>query len=551
MVLVRTGKVRSFLSRKKSTRPPPGDGASVRSRSKKKKHRSSSHDPKVRIVKKDGVTFRYRTVEAPPQPTPRKRGVLSGPATPNARADSTEQLLRAVSADPGRLQIRSADPQSPRRTPSRSRRQSDLKSARQKVAEAFSPPVASPAIIGFDFGTAFTKVIVQWRDRHYPIDWSGAVETTDKFLLPTRFSEQSNGVMALGSGLSPSNGGRIVEGIKLRLLEWERAPTTSLPESAEDAVAIMALALRHTISTFEQIARKQRGAVSRWRLNVGLPAAPWESRPLRNLTEQIARGAFSVASVDVEVTRQVVKAALQGDAGAGSTPVSVVAEFAAQLASYLRSPKRESDIHGLVDIGAGTVDFVSFNAHAAGSKHILPIASSAVRPLGSHYLLGALAGKPGQDRVWNDQDAIRDDGFFAEQNQEQHCAVAHRRAVFGAAFRSCLNQMGEESIAWYPTSERFRSKPRKLPVFLCGGGSEISEYRTLLKTWCGLKVELRSLPVPEDMADTVDAARFHRLSVAYGLSLLQRNVAEVRGKAESERMEKPREIDFGDRDADR
>ena len=43
--------------------------------------------------------------------------------------------------------------------------------------------------IGLDFGTAFTKVAVQFLDNIYPVDWDGVAKLKEKYLLPTEYSE--------------------------------------------------------------------------------------------------------------------------------------------------------------------------------------------------------------------------------------------------------------------------------------------------------------------------------------------------------------------------
>lgn len=263
VVSVRTGKVHRFFSHHKPKQPRAGHARYDKHSWKKKDCRPHSEEPGVRVVEKDGVTYRYRTAAQPTREAPRRLDETAAPSKPpSIRADELEQSLRKASADPGMLQIRSADRKIATSRHAQAESTGRLASALRRASRVITPADASPAIIGFDFGTAFTKVIVQWRDRHYPIDWSDAVDTSDRFLLPTCFYEQADGTLALGRGPLRSTKGRIVEGIKLRLLEWERGPGTSLPESATDAAAFMALALRYVISKFEQTARKQKGSVS-------------------------------------------------------------------------------------------------------------------------------------------------------------------------------------------------------------------------------------------------------------------------------------------------
>ncbi len=77
------------------------------------------------------------------------------------------------------------------------------------------------AILGLDFGTAFTKAVVRWSGRHYAVDWSDAVEGGDHHLLASVFSEAPDGRCVLCA--HPAAGWSVREGIKLQLLSSEGA----------------------------------------------------------------------------------------------------------------------------------------------------------------------------------------------------------------------------------------------------------------------------------------------------------------------------------------
>lgn len=408
------------------------------------------------------------------------------------------------------------------------------------------PLNSSPATIGFDFGTAFTKVVVRWQDRHYPVDWSDAVTTAQRHLLPSAFC-RIDGELALGR--APPGRGQTFEGLKLALLQLQGTANSPPGPEVEDAAVFMALALRYVRLWFAEQAAQQRAAVSSWGLNVGLPAQPWQVEPLRSLLQVIAQAALQVSEGSQPVDRARVCAALRQAASEPASQIGVIAEFAAQLASYMRAPQRDTDLHGLIDVGAGTVDFVTFTVHRTGGRDVLPIASSSVRRLGAHYLLGALVGRQGQDKAWHDSAAGEADGYFAARNNEHESAPQVRRDAFVREFRASLNMLFTETREWYRESRRLRDE--RLPVFLCGGGSNISQFRSILKDYKGVKLDLRTLPMPEDAEHLISPSEFHRMSVAYGLSLLRRNLAEVWCKNPLEPTHRPREIDFGDRDADR
>jgi len=407
----------------------------------------------------------------------------------------------------------------------------------------------SSAIIGFDFGTAYTKVVIQWRARHYAVPWRDGDDDCQRFLLPSVVFVGSDGFASLDRGKRAITS--LIDGIKGRLLPLSEAELAANPEAAVDAVLFMASALRHAMAWFKGIATSQRGDVSTWRLNIGLPAEPWQDEPLREGLRRIGAAALLLAEDVAEITRASSRHALQ-QAGAASRPVAVVAEFAAQLASYMKGPQRQNDLHMLIDVGAGTVDLVAFNSHVTEDAELLPLAGAAVERLGAHYLLAALAGRSGQDREWEDGDSKESDGYFARLNREDSAEVAQRRDTFHRVFRFAMGRLGNEAHQWYPQSEKFRAGTRnRIPVFLCGGGSHIEQFRDMILKYTGFRVELRSLPMPGAIEGFSDEAAFHRLSVAYGLSLNSRNLAQVWKRELDPSLRARRVVDFGDRDADR
>ena len=90
-------------------------------------------------------------------------------------------------------------------------------------------------IVGLDFGTAFTKACVQFRQSTYVVHWSGAVSNAMPFLLPGVFSIQRDGTCVLGSAPDA----RVYGDLKMGLLTGVESNTTFL------ATAFLALATRY------------------------------------------------------------------------------------------------------------------------------------------------------------------------------------------------------------------------------------------------------------------------------------------------------------------
>lgn len=454
-----------------------------------------------------------------------------GSAQDAASAEVAESL-RAISADPAKLRIRMA-----------------LAEPRNSLAprpESTNASGGAPAIIGLDFGTAYTKSVVQWQARHYVVDWSKIVNLSTPALLPSGFSEKHDGTLKLGA--CAIAGWTHFSGLKARLMSVVRNDGPGRETVEENATIFIALALGYIRQWLERETSRQKRAVASWRINIGLPAAPWKDAALRRTLQRITGVAWSVAATRKSFSREDIRAALASSTQADAS-VEVIAEFAAQLASYLQSPQREEDLHAMVDVGAGTVDFVTFNAHWDGRKDVLPIASSLVEPLGVHHLLGVRAGKRGESLEWSDADVDRPFQFFAERVCEPSEKVSERDALFRKTFAGRLGVLFNGAHQWYPESRRWKGS---LPTFFCGGGIHVPTYRSILESFTGCRLDLRDLPTPPSIVGEELVNGFHRVSVAYGLSLLPRNIGAVMETSIDSAGNTVRKgVELADRDADR
>ena len=117
-------------------------------------------------------------------PIPRMAPTSLPAPPPPALVKSLRQRLSEASADLRRLKICAA-------------------MSRPRDCLELSPVVEDKAgrlaILGLDFGTAFTKAVVRWSQRHYAVDWSDAVEGEDHDLLASVFSEAPDGCCILGT----------------------------------------------------------------------------------------------------------------------------------------------------------------------------------------------------------------------------------------------------------------------------------------------------------------------------------------------------------------
>lgn len=454
--------------------------------------------------------------------------------TPAAEQKSLRQRLAEASADISTLHISSAT--------SRPRPHVDL-------APVVEDPSARLAILGLDFGTAFTKAVVRWSGRHHAVDWSAAVEGEDDHLLASVFSESSDGRCMLGA--CDDAGWSVREGIKLRLLS---SASMSAEDALTDAVIFVALAFRYVHSWLRQ-SSFNAGQSVRWRLHLGLPTKSWDNSATTENFKSVAQAARLLALMPGPVTRSAALEALTRAEEVERPAVDVFPEFACQLYSYLQSPERSEDLHALVDIGAGTLDLAYFNVFMKDGDALLPIFSSEVEQLGAHYLIAALAGRDGPIDWLDAESALSD----KQAGLKVGCApseVERRRSLYLSSVAKVFNSATAAARQVYPTSPAF-NKFQSVRLFLCGGGSRIPSLKQRFniiareaRCVLGVSLQISQLVKPGDFEDRVDSG-FDRISVAYGLSQLAGNIGNVMRSATLDALAPRERVDDKHRDDDR
>lgn len=415
------------------------------------------------------------------------------------------------------------------------------------------PPVSEDdggrlAILGLDFGTAFTKAVVRWSGRHYAVDWSDAVEGEDHHLLASVFSEAADGRCILGA--KEGAGWSIHQGIKLQLL----SASQSTGENLVDAVTFIALAFRH-VNHWLRESNLQGDSGIRWRLHVGLPTKSWDNDATTDTFKTVAQAARVLACKPGAMTRVAAAQALKETAQVERPAVDVFPEFACQLYSYLDSPERADDLHALVDVGAGTVDVAYFNVFISEGEKRLPIFASGVEKLGAHYLIAALSGAGG-GVAWRDGESSLTNEEVARKVGCTVTDVNRRRSIYLSTLANMFNEATSEAKKTYPSSPAFRSG-QYVRLFLCGGGSRIPAIKERFDRIAGeaskildIRFQVAELVRPQDIVGEM-ASGFDRLSVAYGLSQIAANIGNVMRSATLQPVMPVQQLNERDRDEDR
>lgn len=421
--------------------------------------------------------------------------------------------------------------------------------ARQLTA---SPDNETDLVIGLDFGTSATKVVI--RDAFaatsvFPVQFNPDRSGIDGYLIPSRVFRTGH-VYSLGEGTD-----RIAD-LKLSLLACPaRIPVTEF----NDCCAFLALVIRRArgwlLSRHRDIYRRH---ALNWRLNLGLAARSYQDEATVMMFRRLAWAAANLAADDkaetitserVEQYRQlsllVVKNGNADGFQFGWNDVDTVPEVSAQLQGFMSSARwnwQSRPVMMLVDVGAGTVDSALFhvrvpltgpgvltfyssrveqngvmNLHRARTgwlRRLLPV--GVAHAAAAEYL--AAISRP-TDRLRPVPDAVSDylPGYTLELHgrsvDEEFWVDRYRRQIAGS--------INDAKVAkGIPASQLER-----IPLLLCGGGSRMSFYKRIgeaINRTAGwhVSVDEMRLPVPQDLVDSGwHADDFDRLSVAYGLSL--------------------------------
>ena len=414
------------------------------------------------------------------------------------------------------------------------------------------PDNETDLIIGLDFGTSATKVII--RDPLaatgvFPARLNGGRPGIDGHLLPSR-------IFRTGDAYSLAQGTHRITDLKLRLLACKaKSPVTEF----NDCCAFLAFVIRRArgwlLSEHKDIYGNH---ALNWRLNLGLAARSYQDNDTVTLFRRLAWAAANLAadpeaeSITVQTADyyRLASLAVSEEKGPeevefGWGDVDAVPEVSAQLQGFMSSARwdwRSRPVMMLVDVGAGTVDSALFHVQMPqDGQGVLTFYSSRVESNGAMNLhrarvdwLQALM-PPGREHAKADEhlsaiakptdrlrpipESVRDylPGYEIElvgKGIDEEFGTGRYRTQVAGSINDAKVGKG------LPASQLDR-----VPLLLCGGGSRMKFYGGIGKAindtpgW-NVSVEVMRLPVPQDLVDTGwHADDFDRLSVAYGLSL--------------------------------
>ena len=387
-------------------------------------------------------------------------------------------------------------------------------------------------VIGLDFGTAFTKVVVGETRAHFAVPFDPYHIDTNPYLLPGRFFVESANVCTLAN-----NGGREVTELKMRIIEKE----FSQKDEAE-ITAFLALVLRHTqnwlLSNHQSVYGQSQ---LDWLINIGLPTDSYHDEALTGLYKLFLRAAWSLSQGEQPITLGKVEDLLvelycvpSDEIGSDISDdgyIGLFPEFVAQITGYVRSTRVQNDLHLLIDIGAGTADISVFNVTEVDDEYRFPIFARAVERLGTSYLMRRRLTTIGhsKNKVVSYHSVPSREQFARDLGGNESEIEASDDQFVDKLFRAIMKCLTYTKDKRYPKSSRWKEG---VPTFLCGGGARVDAYQDLKKRLERISgevnLQLTSLQMPENLrAPLSDNAEYDRLTIAYGLSFDPYDIGDI------------------------
>lgn len=412
-------------------------------------------------------------------------------------------------------------------------------------------------VIGFDFGTACSKIVVQDQQLRtaYAVPFDSSLSRVNPYLLPSAVYIKDNGAVSL----SPP--GQIVKDLKLLFIHDPDQFVKSHPKFTSSALfsSYVALVLNEVRKWFwdNHYANYAHVKID-WQLNIGMPSMSYDDENLYDQIKESALIAWNLALTsdnvvkltDIEKASRYVDSQPRNSGGQTAIPgqihpdyISPIPEIIAEVVGFAKSPLRQNGMFLLMDIGASTLDVSSFTIHEKDGDDNYSIWAADVQKLGAYILhqnridtcktlidenilklykrcdgINALPDWGDYIKIFsevNDDNIIESDNFFLKD-----CLK-----VVGSLIRETKRKRNPLASEW----------KNGLPVFICGGGANIELYNEVVKQINknirsgGLApLQKKGLPKPENLINEDLAPRdFHRVAVSYGLSFDKINIGSI------------------------
>ena len=371
-------------------------------------------------------------------------------------------------------------------------------------------------VLGIDFGTSSTKIIVRFPDE--PGESTVAVPAPDhcrsqeeRYLWRTLLWARQDGEFIA----YPETDARPLCSLKTDAIGCSSHYAQVDANPLQAAAAYLAFAIRyakgHLVSEhFPSI----RGRTPVWLVNVGLPAAHYDDQDLTRSYRHAAAAALKLAETNHSVSNEAISrvfvctdvqnAALSAEYAEKSMGLAVVPETAAAATAFAKSSNAADGLYLMIDVGALTLDICTFRIkREKDGREGYPIMEADVQNLGVEAL------------HWF-YDASKDKDKFRDR--------------VNMCIWEIIRKTKQDRD---PRAAAFKQE-NSLPVFLAGGGSvnplhcEIIDScsAAMKRYWGNEGISILDLPPPRPALGE-NPADLGRLAVAWGLSYPRDEIGEI------------------------
>lgn len=410
-------------------------------------------------------------------------------------------------------------------------------------------------VMGFDFGTSTTKVVIADRIQQKSfavrfLDGSGI----NSYLIPSH-------IYSDGSRYSLNQYPQSFNNLKLPLME-ESEPGD---EALQAAVAYVAVVIRRSRGwLFTEHADIYDRTKIYWRFSLGIPSENYSNRAIVDRFKKVAKAAWLAASSSSkDITIDVVQDALNRFGQSERlAEIDVVPELSAQIYGFVQSQRfdpKKPNIFLLADIGAGTLDSsvfqvrkgragkwdfefftaqVGYNGVTALHKSRIEWWKACLNNEKSELARTLAATLDGVSRIRSLhgripeklEDYIDGADVVFTMSPKPGCPYpdGHPDGRMMNRTGSVMQQV--RGYTFFKAKDYMESQNLDgIPLFLCGGGSRMAVYDKNICNELGafpgvpwLRANKSVLEIPANLdAPSVMRADYDRLSAAYGLSFLE------------------------------
>ncbi len=410
--------------------------------------------------------------------------------------------------------------------------------------------------MGIDFGTSFTKVCFRdiAQDRSEIINFGDRQIDLNEALLPTKIAILTDGTLITGLTATEWNNcdrqiEKSIDFMKMRLADldlpqqndnWrlEYFPELEDPENVENLCAYYLCCIIKRAQTWI-LQHKPDLVLDRqleWTANIGVPVQYCDS-PAIDRFEKVLSLAWLLSNEPLTESFTLQSLGdrlrdLRHQLDCTQIDCHAIPELAAEAWSFISAVGSPEGFYTFFDIGDGTVDGAAFHYWQDGGEPKVDFYAGLVQSLGVSAISQALARELDVSleqvkTVITTENSVLLPEIKSSQSRRQIQQLVGRIAIEGSQQFSDRQSLLKEKLL-----------KDGLNMFIGGGGSQTNFFtEAILDTHHDFQHQnigipsynCKDLPLPKDLdLNGLNHQEFYRFAVAYGLSLPQWEVPEIK-----------------------